>query len=184
MRKRFAITLIVVSTFVYGTIFVMAKRYDTGFFDEMTNQVNRMALNMSKRDEVALTKLTLKTILENEHPPDLWHGLIARSKRYDHQELFYHYKVWTLKSNLSMKDISRSYPINESTKDGHTIINIRYGKLKKVLQFPIMKGNAGNLIVGLFFPINEMPFSADYNNDKIIDYKDVIRARKVGSKAR
>lgn len=183
MRKRFAITLIVVSTIAYGTIFLMAIHHDTGFFDEMINQVNRMAIHLSKRQEVALTKLTLKTILENEHPPDIWYGLIGPSKKNDPKELFYHYKVWTLKINLSIKDISRSYPIYESKKDGHTIIHMRYGKLKTVLQFPISQGKAGNLIVGLFFPINEMPFSADYNKDKIIDHKDVVLARKVGNKA-
>lgn len=183
MPKKFAITLIVLSTLIYGTIFLMAQRYGTGFFDEIIIQVNRMAINLSKNQEVTLSKLILKTILENEHPPDFWHSLIARSQKNDHKELFYHYKIWTLKTKLSIKDISRSYPTFQSQKDSFTIINMRYGKIKTVLQFPFLKDKAGNLIVGLFFPINETPFSADYNNDKIINYEDVVLARKAQNKA-
>ena len=181
MPKKFAFSLIVLSTVVYGSIFLMANHYGTGFFDEILIQLNRMTLNLSKKQEVDRTRLILKTILENEHPPASWNSLIARSRQKDHKELFYYYKIWSIKSKLSLKDISRSYPIFESNKDHYTLINMRYGNTKPVLQFPFFKNKAGKLVAGLFFPINEAPMSADYNNDKIINYEDVVLARKEGT---
>ncbi len=55
---------------------------------------------------------------------------------------------------------------------------MRYGKSKPVVQFPFYKDKKGNMIAGLFFPINEQPLSADLNNDNKIDHKDVLIARK------
>jgi len=40
MPKKFAFSLIVLSTIVYGSIFLMANHYGTGFFDEILIQLN------------------------------------------------------------------------------------------------------------------------------------------------
>lgn len=176
MKKRFAITLIILSTLVYGGMFFMATYYGTGFFDEILIQLNRMTIGLSKKQEVAQSKFILKTILENEHPPGSWKGLMLPSP--DHQELFYHYKIWTLKTKLTHEDIHGSYPIFESKKNNFTLINMRYGNTKPVVQFPFLTDKAGYLITGLFFPINEKPLSADYNRDNRVTYEDVLLARE------
>jgi len=55
---------------------------------------------------------------------------------------------------------------------------MRYGPSKPVVQFPFYKNDKGDLITGLFFPVNEMPLAADLNNDKKINHEDVTLARK------
>ncbi len=178
LKKKFGITLIVISTLVYGSIFFLSIHHGTSFFDEILIQLNRVAGNLNKKDEVQQSKFILKTIVENEHPPQIWQKLIAHNKENDHQELFYYYKIWTVKAKLSIDDIAGSYPIFEKTQNGITLINMRYGKTKPILQFPFFRDNKGNIITGLFFPINEKPMSADYNNDNKVNDKDVILARK------
>ena len=182
MLKRFSITLIIMATIVYGSMFFMGYYYGTGFFDEILIQLNRVSIIFSKKQEIEQSKFILKTIIESEHPQDSWKGLIAHNKIKDDEELFYYYKIWTIKTKLSLKDISDSYPIFEKTKNNINIINIRYGKAKPVLQFPFFKDKAGNLKAGLFFPLNEKPLSADYNKDNKVDYKDVLLARKAEQK--
>ena len=178
MLKRFSITLIVVSTIVYGSMFFMGIYYGTGFFDEILAQVNRVSITFSKKQEIKQSKFILKTIIENEHPQKSWKGLIAHNQIKDDEEVFYYYKIWSIKTKLSHKDITDSYPIFEKVKNNINIINIRYGKEKPVLQFPFFKDKAGNLKTGLFFPLNEKPISADYNKDNKVDHKDVLLARK------
>ncbi|MCF6247021.1 MAG: hypothetical protein L3J69_06630 [Desulfobacula sp.] len=178
LKKKFGITLIIISTLVYGSIFFLSMHHETSFFDEILIQLNRAAGNLNKKDEIQQSKFILKTIIENDHPPQIWKNLIAHNPQNDNEELFYYYKIWTIRTKLSMDDIAGSYPIFEKTKNGITHINMRYGKDKPVLQFPFFRNNAGNLVTGLFFPINERSMSADYNKDNKVNYKDVILARK------
>lgn len=180
MRKQFSITLIVISTIVYGSVLGMSLYYDTGFFEEMLMQINRIDATASRKAEVGLSKLILTEIIENEHPTARWQILIARDSSRGYAELFYHYKVWMEKTGLTLDDIGSSYPIFKTRQQHISIINMRYGKTKPVLQFPFIKDKSGTLMAGLFFPVNELPFSADLNKDKIIDYKDVVLARKMG----
>lgn len=184
MLKRFSITLIIMATIVYGSMFFMGIYYETGFFDEILIQLNRVSTRFTKKQEIEQSKFILKTIIENEHPPDSWKGLIAHNRIKDDEELFYHYKIWTIKTKLSLKNITDSYAISEQNKNNINIINIRYGKANPVLQFPFFKDKAGNLKTGLFFPINEKPISADYNKDNAVNYEDVRLARKAEQKAR
>ncbi|MBU2630975.1 MAG: hypothetical protein KKE61_20360 [Proteobacteria bacterium] len=183
-KKSFGVTLIILSTIVYGSIFFLANQYQTSFFDEMLIQLNRITTSSSKKQEISQSKLILRTILENEHPPADWANLIVRSEQTDHEQLFYHYKIWTIKTKLGIEDITDSYPVFESKSDNITVINMRYGKTKPVLQFPFFKDKKGNLITGLFFPINEKPLSADYNNDNKINHEDVMLARKAEQKVK
>jgi len=183
MIKKFAISLIILSSLVYGGMFLMAKQHGTGFFDEMLIQMNRMATSMGHRDEVTQSKLILATILKNEHPPANWDRIIEHNQQNDHNELFYYYKIWTIKTGLQMEEIKGSYPIFKSSKNNVIFINMRYGKKKAILQFPFTRDNNGNLITGLFFPINERPLSADFNNDNTINHEDVDLARKSNKKA-
>jgi hypothetical protein len=178
MIKRFAITLITLSTLLYGSIFVSSLLHDTRFFDEIVIQLNRMSTNLNNMDEVQHSKLILNTILENETPPENWQTLITKPPKDDFDQLFYFYKVWTIKTGLTQKNIKKSYPIYKAHQNQLTIINMRYGKKKPILQFPFSKTSQGNLVSGLFFAINEMPFSADYNGDERIDHKDVLLALK------
>ena len=178
MLKRFSITLIIVSTLVYGSMFFMGIYYETGFFDEMIIQLNRVSIKFTKKQEIEQSKFILKTIIENEHPQDSWKGLISHNQIKNDEELFYYYKIWTIKTKLSLEDITDSYPIFEKNKNNINIINIRYGKTNPVLQFPFFKDKAGNLKTGLFFPLNEKPIFADYNKDSKVDHKDVLLARK------
>ncbi len=180
MIKKFSISLIIMSTFIYGTIFIMSKHYKTTFFDEIGIQLNRMAANMNKSPEVQFTKLILAAIINNEHPPSDWNRFLAHSPEYDNKELFYHYKIWSIKAKLNINDINSSYPIFTAKNAKSVIINIRYGKDKPVVQFPFYKDKKENMITGLFFPINDKPLNADLNDDDKIDYKDVILARKKG----
>lgn len=176
--KRFAITLIVLTTIVYGSIFGLSIYHDTKFFDEILIQLNRVDANLNQSQEIEQSKLVLKTIMENEHPPENWATLIVRDGENDQARLFYFYKVWTIQSQLSLEDIMDSYPIFKSEQKKVTLINMRYGKQKPVLQFPFFKTIDGRLITGFFFPINELPFSADYNNDNTVNHEDVLLAQK------
>lgn len=178
MLKRFSITLIIVSTIVYGSMFGLGIYYGTGFFEEILIQLNRVSTNLSKKDEVTQSREILKTIIENEHPTENWKNLIVKNPKMNHAELFYYYKIWTIKTKLSQKDIVASYPIFQKGTNDITIINMRYGKSKPILQFPFFKDQLGNLIAGLFFPLNEKPMSADLNSDNAVNYKDVMLARK------
>ncbi len=178
MLKKFAISLIIMSTFLYGTIFMMSKRYETTFFDEILIQLNRMTASMNKSQEVQFTKTILTVIINNEHPPNDWNKFIAHKPQYDNKELFYYYKVWSIEVKLNINDINASYPIFIASNKNSITINMRYGKDKPVLQFPFYKDKKENLITGLFFPINEKPLNADLNNDDKIDHKDVIIAKK------
>ncbi len=180
MLKKFSISLIIMATFLYGTIFVMSQRYETSFFDEIVMQLNRMTANMNKSQEVQFTKLILTIIINNEHPPSDWNRFIAHNSEYDHKELFYYYKIWSIKAKLNINDINASYPIFTSSSENSIVINMRYGKDKPIVRFPFYKDEKENLITGLFFPINEKPLNADLNDDDKIDYKDVILARKKG----
>lgn len=178
MPKRFAITLIVISTIVYGSIFALSMVYSTSFFDEMVIQLNRMATNMSNMDEIQHSRLILNTIFENEQPPETWQALILSPPDHDLEQFFYFYKVWIIKKGLTPKDVKGSYCIFKSGQDQLTIMNMRYGKNKPVLQFPFYKTQQGQLKSGLFFAINELPFSADLNKDNTVDQKDVLMAMK------
>lgn len=178
MIKRFALTLIGMSTFIYGCIFYLSFVHDTKFYDEILIQINRMTANMSYMDEVQQSKFILKTIIDNEHPPENWEQLIVHNQQKDNQQLFYFYKVWTLKIGLTHKDVKKSYPIFSSSQNQLSIINMRYGKKKLVLQFPFSKTPDGKIITGLFYAINELPFSADFNKDNRVDHKDVLLAQK------
>ena len=178
LKKRFGITLIVLTTIVYGSIFIMGQYYGTGFFDEMLIQINRLSASFNSKAEVNQSKLILTTIMENEHPPESWKGLIAHNPQNNSKELFYYYKIWTIKTKLSLKDVKDSYPIFAITKNNIISINMRYGKSKPVVKFPFFRDADGNLLTGLFFPINEQPMSADLNKDKKINHDDVVVARK------
>ena len=168
------------STFLYGTIFVMSKHYETSFFDEILIQLNRMTANMNKSQEVEFTKTILTAIINNEHPPSDWNRFIVHDPKYDNKELFYYYKIWSIKTKLNINDINASYPIFTASSAKSIVINMRYGKDKPVLQFPFYKDKKENLMTGLFFPINEKPLNADLNNDDAINHKDVIMAKKKG----
>lgn len=178
MLKRFSITLIVLSSIVYGSAFFMGKYYGTGFFDEILIQINRLDAGFTRKEEVGQTKFLLKAILENEHPPAKWEQLVAHDRKSSHTELFYHYKVWIVKVGLNAEDIDASYPIFKAGQQNVSIINMRYGKGKPVVQFPFVRNKSGELVSGLFYPINEPPLSTDYNKDDSIDETDVILARK------
>ncbi|MFH2059368.1 MAG: hypothetical protein ABIJ59_10765 [Pseudomonadota bacterium] len=175
--KRFSITLIALTTIVYGSIFGLSIYHDTQFFDEILIQLNRVNATFTQKQEIEQSKLILKTIMENEHPPDNWTSLIVHNQENDQTRLFYFYKVWTIKSGLSLEDIMGSYPIYKSEQKKMTLVNMRYGKKKPVLQFPFFKADSGDLITGFFFPINELPFVADYNKDNTINHEDVLLAR-------
>ncbi len=179
MKKRFSITLIILSTIVYGSMFFLGRYHGTGFFDEILVQLNRVSITFSKKLEIERSKFILKTIIESEHPQDSWKGLIVHNQIKADDELFYYYKVWTIQAKLTLEDISSSYPIFEKTNNNINIINFRYGREKPVLQFPFFRDRAGNLRTGLFFPLNEKPISADYNKDNKVNHKDVLLARKV-----
>jgi len=180
MIKKFSISLIIMSTFLYGTIFVMSKRYETSFYDEIVFQLNRMTATMNKSQEVQFTKTILSAIINNEHPPSDWHRFIVHSPEYDNKELFYYYKIWSIKTQLNINDITASYPISTASNQTKIVLNMRYGKDKPVVQFPFYKDKKENLTTGLFFPINQQPLNADLNNDEKIDHQDVILARKHG----
>jgi hypothetical protein len=180
MLKKFSISLIIMSTFLYGSIYFMSKKYDTTFFDEILIQLNRMTANFNKSQEAQFTKIILTTIINNEHPPSNWNRFIAHNAKYSHKELFYYYKVWSIKVKLNLEDINSSYPIFTSNSEKVMMINMRYGKSKPVVRFPFYKNKKGDMVAGLFFPVNEKPFSADLNKDKKINHQDVIIARKPG----
>ncbi len=180
MLKKFSISLIIMSTFLYGSIFFISKQYETAFFDEIVIQLNRMTASFNKSPEAQFTKIVLTAIINNEHPPPDWSNFIAHNLKYNHNELFYYYKVWSIKVKLSSEDINASYPIYSASNENFVVINMRYGRSKPVVQFPFYKNKKGDLVAGLFFPINEKPLSADLNNDNIINHKDVVIARKHG----
>ena len=180
MIKKFAISLIIMSTFMYGTVFFMSQRYDTVFFDEILIQLNRMTANFNRPQEVEFTKILLAAIVNNEQPPSDWNRYILHSPKYDNTELFYYYKIWTINVKLNLDDINRSYPIYTAINENKVVLNMRYGQSKPVVQFPFYKNEKGDLITGLFFPVNERPLSADLNNDDKINHEDVIIARKRG----
>ncbi|MCP3874975.1 MAG: hypothetical protein GY699_17710 [Desulfobacteraceae bacterium] len=179
MLKKFAITLIVISTSVYGTTFFIAKHHGTSFFDEIVIQLNRLSTNLSNEQEVERSRFILRSIVENEQPPANWDNLIVHNQKTNHKELFYYYKIWTIKTKLSIADINDSYPIFKKEEKTLIRINMRYGKDKPILQFPFSKNKEGSVITGLFFPINERPLSADLNKDNKINNEDVKLARKV-----
>ncbi len=178
MLKRFAVTLIILSTFVYGSVFFLSMHYHTGFFDEILIQINRLDTGLFNKAEVRQSRQLLKTIIKNEYPPENWQAFIVKPAENDADQLFYHYKVWVTKTQLTLTDIEDSYPIFKSKKDKAILINMRYGNDKPVLQFPFYRTTNGKLLTGLFFPVNELPFDADLNKDHIIDQKDVLIARK------
>ncbi len=178
LKKRFGITLIVLATIVYGSIFIMGQYHGTGFFDEMLIQINRVSAGFYNKSEINQSKIILTTILQNDHPPANWKNLVAHNPQNDSTELFYYYKIWTIKAKLSLKDVKGSYPIFESTQNNIISINMRYGKSKPVIKFPFFRDAGGNILTGLFFPINEQPMSADLNKDKKINHDDVVIARK------
>lgn len=179
MLKRFSITLIIISTLVYGSMFIMAKYYGTGFFDEMLMQMNRLAAVFVNKKEIKQSKRILFDIIENEHPTGNFQQWVMLGKKSSHEELFYHYKVWIVKSGLSREDVEKSYPIFKALQDNTLIINMRYGPGKPVVQFPFVINTAGQIITGLFYPVNELPLAADLNKDNTIDHRDVILARKL-----
>lgn len=182
MHKRFSITLIVVSTLVYGGVFFMAFHHDTGFFEEMLIQINRFDAGTTRKAHVKLSKMILMEVLDNEHPTKTWFSMIAPEPGRNDTELFYHYKVWSEKTGLTSADIKGSYPIYKTGQQHISIINMRYGKAKPVVQFPFVKTTDGNLRSLLFYPINEPPFSADLNKDQAVNHHDVILARKMFKK--
>ncbi len=173
MLKRFSISLIVLSSVVYLTIFLISRHHETGFFDEILIQLNRISTNMSHEQKVKQTKILLKLIIENDTPPAHWNLFIDHNWKTDPNELFYYYKVWIIKAGLNLADIDESYPIYSSKEKEITKINMRYGPNKPILQFPFSVDKHKKLTTGLFFPINEPPFSADLNKDKFINEKDV-----------
>lgn len=178
MIKRFAFSLLFLSTIVYGSLFLMAKHYGTGFFDEVSIQLNRISATINHKPEIDQSKFILKAIIDNEHPPAGWSDIITHNRQKNDSELFYHYKIWTIIIKLNINDINDSYPIFHFFKDNINFITMRYGKTKPIIQFPFLKDKAGNLLTGLFFPINEEPVSADYNMDNIVNHEDVLLARK------
>lgn len=178
MLKRFSITLIVLSTLVYGCVFIMSKYHDTGFFEEILMQVNRLETGFSNKAEIQQSKVLLSLIIGSEIPPNNWDSMILPGPKRTNQELFYHYKVWTMKIGLTPTDVKKSYPIFKSGQQDVTIINMRYGKQKAIVQFPFFRDSSNNIVTGLFFPVNELPFSADLNKDGVINQRDVAIAKK------
>jgi hypothetical protein len=183
MLKRFSISLIVVASTVYGSLFGLGLYYDTGFFDEFSIQLNRASGRFTKKEEVAVTKFLLKSIVNNEQPPETWNGLISHNQQKDDTQLFYYYKIWAVNAKLSIKEISESYPIFSKIDNNIQAINMRYGKDKPVLQFSFFRNKAGKLKTGLFFPINEPPLEADYNGDGKINAEDLALAKKAVEKS-
>ncbi len=177
MLKRFSISLIILSSIIYLTIFLISRHHETGFFDEILIQLNRISTNMNHEKKVKQTKLVLNLILNHETPPDQWRFIVDHNWKTDPNELFYYYKVWMIKTGLTSADIDASYPIYNTKEDQVTKINMRYGPDKSILQFPFSVDKKKNLITGLFFPINEPPFSADLNGDKFINHLDVSLAK-------
>lgn len=182
MPKKFAISLIVLSTILYANVFHLSVVHKTSFFDEMIMQINRFQVGLANKDEMNLSKLILRTILENEHPPEEWNRMILPSPEFNHTKLFYFYKVWSIQRGLTLGDIKSSYPIFKTKKNHLTILKIRYGKDKPILQFPFSKNSEDFPIAGLFLAANELPFSADLNKDDEINHADVVLATKTKEK--
>ncbi len=124
MLKSFSISLIVLSSIVYLTIFLISRHHETGFFDEILIQVNRISTNMNHEEKIKQSKTVLKLILENETPPDQWNLIILQNWKTDPNELFYYYKVWIIKTDLTLADIDESYPIYSSTENQITKIKL------------------------------------------------------------
>lgn len=176
MLKRFSISLIVISSAVYMTIFLMSRHYQTGFFDEILIQLNRLNTSLGHKTEIIQTKYILKLVSENDTPTKQWYAVMRPGSKTDPTQLFYYYKVWLIKAGLTQTDINQSYPIFRMMKDDVAVINMRYGPGKPIVQFPFSKTGKDSFVCGLFFPINEPPFSADLNKDKTVDQKDVVIA--------
>lgn len=178
MLKKFSISLIIMSTFLYASIFVVSKQYNTSFFDEINNQLSRITAVFNKPQEVEFTKLVLSAIVNSEHPPADWDQYLFHNAKYSHSELFYYYKVWVIKTKLTLKQITSSYPIYSRRSENSVAVNMRYGSSQPVVRFPFFQDSKGNIVAGLFFPVNEKPLVADLNRDHKINHEDVVLAKK------
>lgn len=178
MLKKFSISLIIMSTFLYASIFVVSKQYNTSFFDEINNQLTRVTAVFNKPKEIEFTKLVLSAIVNSEHPPADWDNYLFHNPEYSHSELFYYYKVWTIKLKLTLEQITSSYPIYSRRGKNSIAVDMRYAPSRPVVRFPFFQDSKGNLVAGLFFPVNEKPLVADLNRDHKVNHEDVILAKK------
>ena len=114
----------------------------------------------------------------NEQPPKNWQTLVgSRSNRFG-DGLFYFFKVWFTESGVTTQDIKKSYPIFAFKNNDKVMFELRYGYSNPTIQFTIVTTQDNKMKADFVFPLNNCLFNADYNNDDILDEKDVTLAKE------
>lgn len=178
MRKKFAITLICLTTILYGAVFFISRNNGTGFLEEINCQLMRLHGNLKYAQQVDQAKGLLKMVLNNENPPSNWNDFLEEKLQPFNDKAFYFFKIWMIDSHITADNIEASYPVHIVERVDTLTVLQRFPGTGHVLQFNIFTNAASKPVFGLFLPINNSNFSADYNYDDRIDYEDVLLARK------
>jgi hypothetical protein len=178
MRKKFAITLICLTTILYGSILSISISNETRFFQEINYQLVRAQGKLKYDLQVSHMKDLLKAVFDNDAPPPEWDSYLEDSLKEFSTKAFYFFKVWLIESNISQDDIADSYLIFIAQSGDKQILDLRFPSQGYVLQFNIYANSSGQPVSGLFFPKKNREFSADYNNDSFVNYQDVVLARE------
>lgn len=175
--RKIAYTIVVLILFLFGGVFALSLYHETTLPNEFQNQISRMHAAIKYSDEVNYARVILRTIAENEKPPQNWQELVGPRLNSCSDKSFYFFKVWIVESGTTLNDIDSSYPISVFKEDRVVMFDMRYGHLNPILQFTIYPEKANEMRADLVFPLNNCLFNADYNGDDVYDSKDVALAR-------
>lgn len=178
MKKSFAITLFCLATAVYGTILFIAKKNNTAFFSEINNQMIRVQGISKYSKPLSHAKELLSMVAGHDTPPADWQNYLEESLHSHADKAFYFFKMWMIESQVSVKEIDDSYLIHIVRSGEKIILDLRFPDKGQVLQFNIFVNSENRPVSGLFLPISSPEFSADYNNDGLVNEQDVLLARQ------
>ncbi len=176
--KNMAITFFCIILFLFGWVFLHSRYHSTGLGDELQVQITRLFVADRYKREVNFAKFILKTIAENEEPPEIWQTIVQPTLNRFSNDSFYFFKIWLIESKTTLQDIENSYPIYIFEKDNKILFELRCGRSNPTIQFTIIREQESKLKSDFIFPLNNCLFDPDYNKDDKYDRKDVLLAKE------
>jgi len=134
--------------------------------------------NITHYKELKFAKSTLMMVLENDEPTEQWVNTIGGTASKFPGKLFYILKVWFIEAGVTRDDIMSGYidsPVFINQDSVSLLLN--YKRNTPRIKCIIFTGKEDQK-AAFTFNMNNCLFSADYNEDDLINVEDVILARK------
>ena len=173
-RIRTIFIIIAILLIVFGVAFALMRYSNNPTYRHVLLVLISIPDNLTHLHEIRITKNFLKSTITLDNPSQEW---LSQCKSPNPIRIFFIFKVWFTKAGVTPGMIDWGYlefPV--SRLDNDIFIDLKYGWNLPSIECRITETNGRSLIMA-GFPLNNCLFYPDYNDDGVVDMKDVILAK-------